>query len=110
MDAVPGEPESLAEAELPGLLVVRSLTKTWGLAGLRAGYVVGDEALIARLAQVQSPWSVSTPAAVAVVACLQPHALRSAHEMALSAQRDRTFLVDGLKKLGNHGLQVVGPA
>jgi histidinol-phosphate aminotransferase len=35
MDAVPGEPETLAgSADVPGLLVVRSLTKTWGLAGL----------------------------------------------------------------------------
>ena len=42
VDAVPGEPESLAgRRDLPGLLVVRSLTKTWGLAGLRVGYVLG---------------------------------------------------------------------
>jgi uroporphyrin-III C-methyltransferase len=100
MDAVPGEPESLADAELPGLLVVRSLTKTWGLAGLRAGYVVGDEPLIARLAAVQSPWSVSTPAAVAVRACLEPAALRTAHEMALENRRHAAFLVDGLDALG----------
>ena len=38
----PGEPESLADRrDLPGLLVVRSLTKTWGLAGLRVGYLLG---------------------------------------------------------------------
>ena len=37
MDAVPGETQSLADATVPGLVVLRSLTKTWGLAGLRAG-------------------------------------------------------------------------
>ena len=36
-DAVPGEPESLAGDRRAGLLVFRSLTKTWALAGLRAG-------------------------------------------------------------------------
>src|SRR5699024_11846163 len=34
-DAVPGEPESLASSAIPGLVVLRSLTKTWGIAGLR---------------------------------------------------------------------------
>ena len=43
MDAVPGEPETLITGgPMAGVLVLRSLTKTWGLAGLRAGYVVGD--------------------------------------------------------------------
>src|SRR5882757_2184145 len=32
-DAIPGEPESLAGAALPDVLVLRSLTKTWSLAG-----------------------------------------------------------------------------
>src|SRR5207248_3728200 len=45
-DAVPGERESLAsDRETPGLLVFRSLTKTWPLPGLRAGYVLGPPAL-----------------------------------------------------------------
>ena len=44
-DCVPGEPESLAaRRDIPGLVVVRSLTKTWGLAGLRIGYVLADAA------------------------------------------------------------------
>mgnify|MGYP002133024893 CR=1 FL=1 len=50
MDAIVGEPDSLISPDLEGVLVIRSLTKTWGLAGLRAGYVVGDPALLALLA------------------------------------------------------------
>ena len=49
-DAVPGEPESVAGDERAGLLVFRSLTKTWALAGLRAGYALGAPELLARLA------------------------------------------------------------
>src|ERR1700757_4750537 len=40
-DSVPGEPDSLAGDALPDVLVLRSLTKTWALAGLRGGYALG---------------------------------------------------------------------
>ena len=70
-DTVPGEPGSLAgRADLPGLLVVRSLTKTWGLAGLRVGYALGPADLVAALAAQQPHWPVSTPALAALAACL----------------------------------------
>ncbi|MGI3783264.1 MAG: cobyrinate a,c-diamide synthase, partial [Janthinobacterium lividum] len=100
MDAVPGETESLVGAELPGVLVLRSLTKTWGLAGLRAGYVVGDPALVARLREQQPPWSVSTPALAATVACLRPAARTEAAGAAGRFEGRRRFLVDALAPLG----------
>src|SRR6266542_3636613 len=59
-DTVPGEPASLsARRDLSGVVVVRSFTKTWGLAGLRIGYALGPADLIARLAAVCPPWTVS---------------------------------------------------
>ncbi|HXV93446.1 MAG TPA: Rv2231c family pyridoxal phosphate-dependent protein CobC, partial [Pseudonocardia sp.] len=81
-DALPGEPESLAGADLPGLLVLRSLTKTWALAGLRAGYALAAPDLLARLAAPRPPWPVSTPALEAVVACSEPPAVAEAHAAA----------------------------
>ncbi|HVL85016.1 MAG TPA: Rv2231c family pyridoxal phosphate-dependent protein CobC [Mycobacteriales bacterium] len=82
-DALPGEPGTLAHrADLPGLLVLRSLTKTWALAGLRAGYALGAPALLARLARPRPPWPVSTPAVEAVLACSEPEALAEAEAAA----------------------------
>ncbi|WP_323100411.1 Rv2231c family pyridoxal phosphate-dependent protein CobC [Intrasporangium sp. YIM S08009] len=102
MDAVPGEPESLLGHgdDLDGVLVLRSLTKTWGLAGLRAGYVVGDPDLVARLRAVQPPWSVSTPALAATVACTSDRARAEAEAAALAFGRDRAVLLAALDAAG----------
>jgi histidinol-phosphate aminotransferase len=71
IDFVPGESASLASRrELPGLVVLRSLTKIWGLAGLRAGYLLGPSELVERLAAHRQPWSVSAPALTAIETCL----------------------------------------
>ena len=105
LDAVPGEPESLAEEALSGVVVVRSLTKTWGIAGLRAGYVLAQPGIIERLRTVQPPWSVSSLAARAVVACCRPAALDEADKLAVAAERDRERLVAGLRDLA---VEVVG--
>ncbi|MEV6829406.1 Rv2231c family pyridoxal phosphate-dependent protein CobC [Amycolatopsis sp. NPDC051102] len=99
LDAVPGEVESLAAGH-PGVVVLRSLTKTWGLAGLRAGYVLAPADVIERLRTVQVPWSVSTLAGVATVACCRPSALEEAEKLAVTAEADREYLVSGLTAVG----------
>jgi histidinol-phosphate aminotransferase len=96
MDAVPGEPESLAGASIPGLVVIRSLTKTWGLAGLRVGYVLAAPGLIEQLAAVQPHWPVSTPALAAAIACSNEQAVAEAAQAALDIERQRAYLLDGL--------------
>ena len=93
LDTVPGEPESLAGHRLGGVVVIRSLTKTWGIAGLRAGYVLAEPAIIERLRAAQPPWSVSTLAARAVVACCRPAALDEGERLAVAAERDRRYLL-----------------
>ncbi|MDO4784317.1 MAG: cobyrinate a,c-diamide synthase [Propionibacteriaceae bacterium] len=100
MDAVPGEPESLIGGDMNGVLVLRSLTKTWGLAGLRAGYVVGDPALIAALDAQQTPWSVSTPALAVMDALATPSAAAQAAEAAEAFGLWRDHLNHGLRQLG----------
>jgi len=69
MDFVPGEPESLAAVPLPGLAVLRSLTKLWALAGLRAGYLLAEPGLVERLDANRQPWSVNAVACAALETC-----------------------------------------
>ncbi|MCG6902714.1 MAG: pyridoxal phosphate-dependent class II aminotransferase [Rhodobacter sp.] len=49
-------------AARPGVVILKSFGKFWGLAGLRLGFAIGDPALIARLAELLGPWPVSGPA------------------------------------------------
>jgi threonine-phosphate decarboxylase len=58
------------------LFVLRSLTKSFGLAGLRLGYGVGNKNLIAILNKIKVPWSVNG----------------LAHQAGLAALSDKTFL------------------
>ncbi|MEV6878218.1 Rv2231c family pyridoxal phosphate-dependent protein CobC [Amycolatopsis sp. NPDC051128] len=104
LDAVPGEAESLAGGA-PGVAVLRSLTKTWGLAGLRAGYVLAEADVVERLREVQVPWSVSTLAGVATVACCRPSALEEAEKLAVAAESDREYLVS---RLAEADVEVLG--
>lgn len=100
-DCVPGEPESLADrADLPGLVVVRSLTKTWSLAGLRAGYLLAPSDLVDRLAEAQPLWSVSTPALAATEACCEPGALAEADAWARELAGHREALATALSGFG----------
>jgi cobalamin biosynthesis protein CobC len=48
-----------AWAVKPGVVILKSLGKFWGLPGLRLGFAIGDPALIARLKEMLGPWPVS---------------------------------------------------
>ena len=100
MDTVPRETASLAAEPHPGLLVVRSLTKHWSIPGVRAGYVLGPADELALLRAQQVPWSVSTTAAAAVLACSTPAAAEEAERRAEAVSRWRATLQDGLADLG----------
>ncbi|MBC7476774.1 MAG: pyridoxal phosphate-dependent class II aminotransferase [Pseudorhodobacter sp.] len=51
--------DSVADQALPGLIVLRSFGKFYGLAGLRLGFAMGDALDIERLAEMAGPWPVS---------------------------------------------------
>jgi histidinol-phosphate aminotransferase len=107
-DAVVDERESLAAQRIPGVLVLRSLTKTWALAGLRAGYLLGDPALLRRLHDYRPQWPVSTLAVAAVQACNEPAALRDTAAQAVAIAHERAEMIAKLEAL--QGVTVHTPA
>ncbi len=111
LDAVPGEREALAgRTDVPGPVVLRSLTKMWGLAGLRIGYVLAAPETIADLERAQPLWPVSTPALAAAAACMEPRALAKAAHAAHRVTAGRAHPVAGLREFAPDGLRMTGPA
>ncbi|MBF0186138.1 MAG: threonine-phosphate decarboxylase [Magnetococcales bacterium] len=93
MDATPQQ--SLAPfCGLPGLLVLRSVGKFFGLAGARCGFVLGDEVLLEALRRLAGPWSVCGASRWLVGAALQDQAwiARTRQLLPLHSQRLATLL------------------
>ena len=100
MDSVPGEPQSLAADALPDVLVLRSLTKTWSLAGLRVGYALGAPELLARLTAQRAHWPLGTLQLEAIAACSAPAAVAQAAAGATRLAQLRADMVAGLTAAG----------
>lgn len=94
---VPGL-QSIYTWRLPNVLIIRSLTKEYALAGLRLGYAVGPPAVVAALAQARVPWSVNAAAQAAGVAALadQDHLQRTLTALCVA----KAALVAGLHAVG----------
>jgi histidinol-phosphate aminotransferase len=90
----------LGEAiRMPHLLVVRTLSKAFGLAGLRVGYGVGHAGLIARLEEARGPYRVAALAERVAAAALSED-LEWMRARAACVRRDRARLVHALTALG----------
>ncbi len=65
-------PDSLGLArDYPNVLVLRTFSKAYGLAGLRVGYAIGDPEVITALGKVYVPFTASTISQAAAIASLQ---------------------------------------
>ncbi len=61
-------------SKLSNVLILRSMTKDYSLAGIRLGYLVGPQHLVDGLRQCRIPWSVSEVAQAAGIAAIQAQA------------------------------------
>ncbi|WP_431306153.1 Rv2231c family pyridoxal phosphate-dependent protein CobC [Mycobacterium hubeiense] len=103
-DAIPGEPASLAADVLPDVVIVRSLTKTWSLAGLRVGYALGPSQVLRTLTSRRAHWPLGTLALEAIAACSTPEAIT---EAAQGAERLAALRAEMVAALTATGVDVV---
>ncbi|MDF3835279.1 threonine-phosphate decarboxylase CobD [Cupriavidus basilensis] len=92
-----------ALAERPGLVVLRSLGKFYGLAGVRCGFVLAEPALLAALAGQLGHWTVAGPARAVARLALADHAWQAATREHLAQAGTRLEAM-----LRQHGLAPVG--
>lgn len=79
----------IAEAARGDTLVLKSFGKFWGLGGLRLGFVIGPQAMIARLRDWLGPWPVSGPAIEIGIRALQDPNWAASHRKRLETAAQR---------------------
>ena len=86
-------------ARFPRLVITRTLSKAFGLAGLRVGYALGDPALVAEIEKSRGPYKVNAIAQHAAVAALtEDRTWVEQHVSDAIANRDR--LTQALTAIG----------
>jgi histidinol-phosphate aminotransferase len=83
---------------LPNVLMIRTLSKAWGLAGLRVGYLIGRAELVRQISAFGNPYPVSRfSLAVAVERIRSNHGVDS---YVREVKRERQLLADFLRSRG----------
>lgn len=84
---------------LPNVVVLRTLSKAYALAGARVGAVLADGAIIELLRRVIPPYSMATPTTEAVLAALEPAPLARARARIAELKAERSRLAAALAAL-----------
>lgn len=105
-DVTPQETQIRRAAD-PGVIILKSFGKFWGLAGMRLGFAIGHPATLAPMAALIGPWAVSGPALYTGTLALRDTAWAEAARARLatdSARLDRLMVARGAALLGGTAL------
>lgn len=95
----PDVPDGLTTfGDRPNIAVLRTLSKAWGLAGMRAGYLVAQPEVAEAVRKVVTPFSTSAPAQAAALAALDQEPEMRRRAALIVAERTRVR--DALLALG----------
>lgn len=89
---------SLGLIDHNNLIILRSMTKDYALAGLRLGYAIAAEPIIAILKRVRPPWNVNAPAQKAGIFALNSDSYLDECNSKIREAKD--FLIKALESLG----------
>lgn len=84
----------------PNVLVLRTFSKAFGLAGLRVGYGMGSGQIVSAMRKVATPFGVSSVAQAAGVASLQPAGLEHMRATVAVSVAERDRMASALRDMG----------
>jgi threonine-phosphate decarboxylase len=91
--------------EYKNLAILRSMTKSYGLAGLRLGYLIAHPHLIQKLKSFQIPWSVNGIAQIAGIAALKDQVHISRTKKIIQKERNYMYKTLNKKECNIHALR-----
>ncbi|MHC0464059.1 histidinol-phosphate transaminase [Kosakonia cowanii] len=86
-------------SEYPHLVILRTLSKAFALAGLRCGFTLANEEVIALLMKVIAPYPLSTPVADIAAQALTPQGVAAMRERVAQIVAERVYLVNALRDI-----------
>lgn len=92
---------STALTQFSNLIVLRTLSKAYGLAAARCGVALGDPQVIEAMQKVRAPYPISQPSLVAVLSALTPEKLRRAQARVSQICEERERVMEELEALPN---------
>jgi histidinol-phosphate aminotransferase len=85
----------------PNVIVLRTFSKAYGLAGLRVGYgITSDPAISNAVRQTQVPFAVTQVGQAAALACLEDEAERQLADRVAEVTAERSRVTEGLRSAG----------
>jgi histidinol-phosphate aminotransferase len=85
--------------EYPQLVILRTLSKAFALAGLRCGFTLANEEVINLLMKVIAPYPLSTPVADIAAQALSPQGIKAMRERVADVLVNRQYLIAALKEI-----------
>ncbi|MGK9172861.1 histidinol-phosphate transaminase [Yokenella regensburgei] len=86
-------------SEYPHLVILRTLSKAFALAGLRCGFTLANAEVIAMLMKVIAPYPLSTPVADIAAQALSPEGLVAMRQRVAQIVEEREFLANALRDI-----------
>ncbi|HVZ80276.1 MAG TPA: histidinol-phosphate transaminase [bacterium] len=84
----------------PNVLILRTLSKSFSLAGARLGFALGHPAVIAQLMKVKDSYNVNRVTQAIGLAAFSPAGLADSRKKVKAIQLDRNQLIEDLRNIG----------